>query len=267
MTGLASFLRFLASAILPGGGFFSGVFSPATVLALYWVDNLVGAVCMTVRIFAHRRQTGARGHHRAQLGATYRLGDAKQGPERAFRSFLAEFAMTSVAFVVAHGLFLAVVLYGLLDEPPDSDRLRQGVIGIILLQLGGLAVDLTHIGAWPFARIKHQTVGIISRIVLVHVAILGGMVFFAMRGTPWAFFSVFVVLKALADLGSRLPEPDRDKPPRWLALVMNLLPRRKGETFDEYWRRSRAAEIQQENEDEEEMPAKPGGTDLDRQAR
>ncbi len=262
MTGLASLLRFVASAILPGGGFLSGAFTPATVLALYWVDNLVSAVCMTVRIVVHRRQTGARGHDRAQLGVTYRVGSATRAPERTFASFLAEFAVTSLVFVFAHGLFLAFILYGLLNDPPDPDRLRQGVIGIVVLQLGGLAVDLMFIGSWSFARIKHQTVGILSRILLVHVAILGGMVFFAMRGTPWAFFSVFVVLKALADLGSRLPEPNRDEPPRWLAAVMNLFPRQKGETFEAYWRRTRAAEIKQEHEDEEDTPPKPPANPL-----
>jgi hypothetical protein len=253
MTGLASVLHLLASAVLPGAGFFVGAFSPATVLALYWADNLVSALCMAVRIVAHRRSTRARGHHRAQLGVTYRIGSATRSHERRFTSFLAEFTVTTLVFIVTHGVFLAFILYGLLHDPPDPVRLRQGVIAIVVFEVASLSVDLIFLSAWPFARLKHRTVGILSRVVLVHVAILGGMVFFAMRGTPWAFFSVFVVLKTMADVGSRLPEPSRDEPPRWLVSVMKLFPKQKGETFEAYWRRTRAAEVRQEQEDEEEL--------------
>lgn len=239
MTTLARLLRLLSASVVPGGGFLFGGWSPATALTLYWIDNLVSAFVMSARIALHRRWTGLAGHGRGQLGATYSTG--KDREPQVFKSFLGEFLVTSVGFTLAHGVFLAVVL-GMIGQRPDAEVVRQGAIGIAILQLLALAFDTVHLDQWPFARIKHQAIQAMSRITLVHMALLGGMALFALRGTPGAFFTVFVWLKFFSDIGSQLPQWNPREPPRWLVSLMGLFPKQKGETFEEYWRRTRAAE-------------------------
>jgi hypothetical protein len=78
------------------------------------------------------------------------------------------------------------------------------------------------------------------------------MAFFAWRESPGAFFSVFVWLKALTDIGAFLPQWNPREPPRWLVNLMHAVPgTKKGETFEEYWHRTRAAEEAQARRDEE----------------
>src|SRR5687767_4166875 len=132
MTMLAKLFRLAAASLVPGGGFLLADWSPATALTLYWIDTLIGAIAMGVRIAFHRHWTGASGHDRAQLGATLSVSTSGDAPTPVvFKSFLAEFLLTSVAFTLAHGVFLAVVL-GFMAERPDADHVRQGAIGILI---------------------------------------------------------------------------------------------------------------------------------------
>jgi hypothetical protein len=244
---LASVLRLSAASVVPGGGFLFGGWSPATALALYWIDNLVSAVVMSARIGLHRRWTGLAGHQRGQLGATYST-TADHEPQL-FKSFLAEFLVTSVGFTLAHGVFLAAVL-GIMGQRPDTEAVQRGAIAIATLQLLAFSFDAVRLDEWPFARLKQQAIQAMSRITLVHMALLGGMMLFALRGTPGAFFTVFVWLKFFSDIGSQLPQWNPHDPPRWLVRVMSLFPKQKGESFEEYWRRTRAAEDALAAEDE-----------------
>jgi Family of unknown function (DUF6498) len=253
LTALARLLRLFAASVLPGGGFLFAGWSPATALALYWVDNIVSAVSMSVRIALHRRLTGVSGHNRAQLGATMYVSVNRQEVASGFKSFLAEFLLTTIGFNVAHGIFLAAVL-AILAERPDPSALRQGAIGILICHGLALSFDAVRIDQWPFARLKYQATQVMGRVIVVHMAILGGMALFAWRGTPGAFFSVFVWLKLLADIGTMLPQWNPREPPRWLVSVMNLFPKQKGETFEAYWRRTRATEDAQAVEDEQVKP-------------
>ena len=255
VTALARLLRLCAASVVPGGGFLFGGWSPATALTLYWIDNLVSAGVMSARIALHRRWTGLAGHGRGQLGATYSTGE--HGEPQVFKSFLAEFLVTSVGFTLAHGVFLAVVL-GMIGERPDTEVVRQGAIWIATLQLLALSFDAVRLDEWPFARLKQQAIQAMSRITPVHMALLGGMLLFAMRGTPGAFFTVFVWLKFFSDIGSQLPQWNPREPPRWLVSVMNLFPKQKGESFEEYWRRTRAAEDVLAAEDERALERKRG---------
>jgi hypothetical protein len=257
MTALARLLRLFAASVVPGGGFLLVGWSPATTLALYWIENVVGALAMAGRIALHRRWTGVAGHARAQLGATLTVSTNDSPPAAVqFKSFLAEFLLTSIAFSVAHGVFLAAVL-GFIVERPDLDAVRQGAIGIVICHVLALSFDARRLDEWPFAKLKYQATQVMSRVVLVHLAILGGMLFLAWRGTPGAFFSVFVWLKFFSDIGSQLPQGNPREPPRWLVRFMALFPKQKGETFEEYWRRTRVEEEAQAENDERPATAAP----------
>lgn len=251
MTGLGQLLRLFAASIVPGGGFLLAGWSAATALTLYWIDNLVGSVAMGARIVIHRRSTGLAGHGRAHLGATYSTGSRGARTTHKFQSFLAEFLAASLGFTAAHGVFLAVLLLGLMAQQPDVESVRQGTIGIAICHALALGFDARRLAGWPFARLKQQAMQVMGRVVVVHFTIMGGMAFFAWRGTPGAFFSVFIGLKFMADLASMLPQYNPQEPPRWLVAVMNLLPlRKKGESFEAYWRRKRAQEDVEAAQDE-----------------
>lgn len=250
MTWLGALFRLFGGNAVPGGGFLLAGWSPATALTLYWIDNVIGSMATALRIELHRRWTGASGHARGQLGATYRTG--KHAPEKSFTSFLAEFVGTSLAFSLAQGVFLAFVLFGVIDQMPDRNHVRQGAAVILVAHLLALAVDTRGLASWPFAQLRDQAQRMMGRVVLVHLAILGGMVFLASRGTPGAFFSVFIALKFLADAGTLMPryEPG-DEPPRLLVWMTSVFPAQNGESFTEYWKRTRAIERTQAEQDEQ----------------
>jgi hypothetical protein len=249
-TMVAKFFRLAAASIVPGGGFLLAAWSPATALMLYWIDTLIGACAMGVRIALHRRWTQASGHDRGQLGATMAVSTSDEEPSPVvFKSFLAEFLLTSISFTLAHGVFLAVVL-GFMAQRPDADQVRQGAIAILIFHALALSFDAWHLDRWPFARLKYQAVQIMGRVVLIHMAILAGMMLAMTRDRPGSFFTAFVWLKFFSDIGSLLPQWNPHEPPRWMVRVMKRFPKQRGETFEESWRRTRAQEASQSADDE-----------------
>jgi hypothetical protein len=246
---LGRLFRLFAASLVPGGGYFVAGWSPATALALYWVDNVIGGLAMAIRIAEHQRLTGLAGHTRAQLGAVVTTSDGSSEKTVKFRSFLAEFLVVSTMFSVGHGLFLAAIL-GFVLEPPDVDALRQGAVAIALCHAIALTVDRFAIANWPFARLKDQAERLMGRLTLVNIALIGGTWIMAFSDSRDSFFSVFIWLKALSDISAMMPAYEPREAPGWLVRVMSLFPKQKGETFEEYWRRTRQSEEDQAALDE-----------------
>jgi hypothetical protein len=243
-------LRFFAASVVPGGGYFLAGWSPSTTLALYWADTFIGVFAMAIRIQLHRKWTGLAGHTRRQINAEPLSTRNRPTGQHRFGSFLTEFLVISLVFTLAHGVFLAAIL-GFVLERPNFDDARQGALGILACHGLSLGLDTFHLDQWPFKRINEMAHKLFGRVIVVHLSIIGGMGFMAWRDTPGAFFGVFVGLKALTDIGSFLPQWNPREPPRWLTRLMGALPNQKGETFEEYWRRTRAAEDAQAARDEE----------------
>lgn len=240
-TLLSSLFRLFATILVPGGGYFLAGWSPATALTLYWVDNAIGGIAMALRIADHRRLTLAGGHNRAQLGVVVRAPAANDETPVVFRSFLVEFLVTSTVFTIAHGIFLAAVL-GFVLEQPDFGAVRQGAVAIAICHAIALSVDRWTIASWPFKRLKAQAQRMMGRVALVNMALLGGTWFLAFSSSPDSFFKVFVWLKAASDIGAMLPSMETRRPPRWLVGLMRMFPKQRGETFEEYWARTRGKE-------------------------
>ena len=248
---LAQLLRFFAAAVVPGGGYFFAGWSPSTTLALYWIDTLVGALAMGLRIDLHRRWTGMAGHGRAQIGTQVTTSSGGTSPRQVqFRSFLSEFLFTCLMFTFAHGVFLVAIL-GWVLEPPVLEQVKQGAMGILVCHGLSLGLDSYRLETWSFAQLKQTAQRALGRVFVIHLTILGGMAFFAWRGTAEAFFSVFVTLKTLFDLGGIIPQWNPREAPQWLIKTMGVFPRQKGETFEEYWRRTHAEEEAQARRDEQ----------------
>ena len=245
MGALVRFLQLLGLNLVPVAGVFFGGWSPATALALYWLENLVGGALVAARIAIHRERTRARGHYRRHLGfemtSTLKVAGQAKPVDVTPKTLLAEYVVALVAFCVAHGIVLFVLLVLMMKVAPDRAELRTGAIAMIGIQLVGFAYDLPRLGERPFAWIKAAAERSVARVVLVHLAILGGAFLTFGRPHPERFFLAFGALKLASDLASwlplSLPPPDPERPPRLGRWLSRLAPARN-ESFEAYWRRS-----------------------------
>lgn len=249
---IAQLLKLFAASVVPGGGYFLAGWSPSTTLALYWFDTLVGAFAMALRIDLHRRWTGMAGHTHAQLDTKTTVTTGGKTRQVKFKSFLTEFLSSSLIFTLAHGVFLAAIL-GFMLEPPNLEDAKKGAIGILACHGLSLGIDTLRLDSWPFATLKAMAEKLMGRVILIHLAIIGGMFFMAWRDEPGAFFGVFVSLKALSDIGSMLPQWNPREPPRWVVKATSWIPKQKGETFEEFWRKAQKKEEAQAANDEKRV--------------
>jgi len=210
---------------LPVVGVVAGDWSWATVLSIYWAENLIAAVLIGLRLWLHRRW---------RAGAGESSTDGLKAP--------GHFLGTTLAFNLAHGLFLALVLAGLLKAWPDLATLQQAIVVLLVMQGLAFGIDLWSLEQWPVARVNERADHLLGRVVLVHLSIIAGMVSYAVFDTEWAFFAVFAGFKVLSDAATFLPRgavaADQKAPPRWLAAVARWFPAQNGETFEQYWART-----------------------------
>ena len=115
-------IRVLVLNAVPLYGVFVAGWSWGTILALYWFESFLGGLFILLRMVVHRDLTRKRGYWRGQLGLTVSTNDSQP---RAFKSFLPEFLTATLAFNLAHALFLALLL-GLSrnDDPAPSSMPR-----------------------------------------------------------------------------------------------------------------------------------------------
>lgn len=235
---------------VPLSGWFFGGWSPGTTLALFWFENLLLTLFIGARVAAHWQLTRKRGHE---------------------RGFLKNFLVTSVAFTLAQGVFLVIILGALLRNTVVLDDVWTGLQWMAGTQVASLALDSWSLGRWPFAELRTRTEWMLGRVVMVHLSIIVGMFVFAAMGTPTSFFGFFLVFKALAEISSIVPQWKPKKPPAWLARLMNKVPgspeakKRRGkprgdhrhanETFEEYWERTDREEAEKYARDEEVVRA------------
>jgi uncharacterized protein DUF6498 len=252
-------------------GFAAAEWTQGTALALYWVENLVGALLVGVRIALHRRWTGKRGHERPPEGLTSSAATVRGArghrppaappPRRSGPpgTFLREFMTTVLAFTFGHGVFVAALIFLVLPqhgERVDPDALRLGVMAVTAFLLLGFAWDLFSLRQRPFAWVRRLTEQTLGRVVLLHLAIIFGMLALAKFGAPRALFLVFAGLKTLADVGSAMPQRELPvEPPAWAKAFSRRVSSPDGEDFASYWRRTEAAARAERAVDEEVLPA------------
>jgi hypothetical protein len=227
---------------VPVSGWFFGGWSPGTTLAIFWIENLVLTVFIASRVAVHWTATRKRGHE---------------------DGFLKNFLVTSLVFTVAHGIFLGFILGTMMPASVNRDDLVRGVQWMLGAQVASLLLDLWSIQRWPFAEIRARTDWMLGRVIAVHLSILLGMFLFMAIGQPWWFFSVFVAMKALIDIGSVLPKWQYQpaKPPTWMARGANWMDNKTGhrqrskETFEAFWARTNRMEAAKRARDEEVVDA------------
>ncbi|SIO66729.1 hypothetical protein SAMN05444166_8198 [Singulisphaera sp. GP187] len=238
---------------IPVGGVVLRGWTPATALTLYWCENLVAALLIALRIAIHRRLTRRRGHYRLQINAK---GNPGKGESQAQGTYLGEFLTISLAFTLVHGIFLAAVLAVVVKVGPHPAQLVQGLRWMVAVQVGSFVLDLFQVRKWPFADLKKNADRILGRVILIQLAIIGGMMFAAFSSRPEAFFAVFGFLKTLSDVASRIPYTPKPgvEAPRWFLWFANRFDKGKhwktGQDAATWWRETRLAERRRVDEDE-----------------
>ena len=245
---------------VPIWGFTQDEWSPGTTLALYWIQGAIGIPVIAVLIAAHRRLTHKRGHYKTrETGVT--VNDKKV----AAHSYLATFLWTSVPFVVAHGVFLALILGVFWKDKlgaVDPDDLKIGVKLLLMAMSLSFAMDMFQLQLRPFAWIRGRADALMARSLVIHMVIIFGMALAAFSNNdPARFFNLFLVLKFLADLSSELPQWEPRQPPQLLKKLSKKVPTRSkkrpapDEDFATYWARTQAEQQAAFADDELEMPA------------
>jgi len=244
---------------IPIWGFTQDEWSPGTTLALYWIQGAIGIPVIAVLIVAHRRLTHKRGHYKTrETGVT--VNDKKVTAH----SYLAAFLWTAVPFVVAHGIFLALILGVFWKDKfggVSHDDLRIGLKLLLMAMSLSFAVDMFQLQRRPFAWIRGRADALMTRSLVIHMVIIFGMALAAFSdNNPAHFFNLFLVLKFLADLSTELPQWEPKQPPQALVKLSKKVPKRskrKGEDedFETYFKRVQAEQQAAWAEDELEMPA------------
>ncbi len=266
MTGPAfdrirGFAALLGINAIPLAGVFVGGWSGATALSLYWWENLIGCVLVSIRLLLHRRWTRKRGYERLHLTLASRDGGGaparpwKPGQRQRIHrpgSFVREFAVAALAATVVHGLLLWFVVARVLERSPDGEALRQAVLGVAALQLAVFLFDLRGLRQRPFAWVREQAQTTLNRVTLIHLFLIVGT-WVALKSETVTFFGPFAVLKGMADVGNLLARSgvnlDGPEAPGWLAATMERISPGRG--FAQYWRELKAEERRLAVEDEQ----------------
>jgi hypothetical protein len=246
MSRAFALIQTLALNGVPLYGVYALGWSWGTVLVLYWCETVLGTFFITLRMVLHRRLTHKRGYYRAQLGI-------KQN-DKPFSAFLPEFVTGSLAFNLAHGLFLAVILGLMLKDRPDVavhlSSLRQGLAAMALIMVGSFALNCQNLRDRPFAWIRILAQNSMGRTIVVHLAIvfgMAGMMVFDIKRAP------FAVLKLLFELGNLSTRQKMPKEaPAWAAKIGSIVPGGE-EGFRKEYRNEVGREERLAAEDEEEM--------------
>jgi hypothetical protein len=241
--------------------------SAINVLVLYWFENLLIAVCTCIRLVVHRRWTRKRGYwrHSNRLGIKVNDKPAEMG-------LIGEYAIAAFAFTFGHGIFVGGIVLIMHENFTDQPlwqlslpQVTQGAIAIAAMLAIELVVDLTRIRGVSFAAMREYAAGRLSRVFVLHLAIIFGMMGMAMSHSPMAVLYVLIALKTVADLlgiatrGAPKVADSDTPPPAWTMRMANKLGKDKGGSagFLKKWQDERTAARRAAVEDEEMLPEAP----------
>jgi hypothetical protein len=252
MTPILRFLLTVAVNGVAAAGFLLGDWSTGTTLLVYWVETLAGSLLMGVRISLHQHWTHKRGHYRTQVEMTIRSGGKTTQTVRP-STFANEFLLASLLFTLAHGIFLAALLF-IMRIPVTWAQVRQGAGGVLLFLALAFLLDLPGLRYRSFAWVKGQAGAMLGRVVLIHLALIAGVFSAGISGDNRWIFLPFALFKLAVDLLRLLPAPAAgEEPPGWLLAFIALFPK-QGDSFRAYWQHAQETTDREAAEDEEIQP-------------
>jgi hypothetical protein len=259
----AFMLALLINAVPLVGVLYFG-WSAINVPVLYWFENLLIGLCTLIRLFAHRAWTRKRGYwrHSNRLGIQVDNKPAEMG-------LIGEYSIGTFGFTLAHGIFVGVIALLVHQNYPDqamwqlsSKQLLHGVLSIAAFLGIELAVDLTRIRGASFAAIRDYAQARMGRIVVLHLAIIFGMVAMAMSHSPMGILYVLIGIKTFADLlgvatrGAPKAADSDTPPPGWAMRMASKLGKDKSNaaSLQKQWQAERDQARKNAIEDEQTMP-------------
>jgi hypothetical protein len=248
----------LARNAIPVWGFLGRGWSPATTLVVYWVETLVGTLLIALRMEIHRHLTHFRGYSVEEGPATISVSSSGGAPKQLHLGYVTGFLVGALGFILVHGVFLLALVAIVLPQTPDGgtvdrEALRQGALGTGAFLALGFLVDLVGLRRRPFVWIRSMAEGAFSRIVIVHMTIIIGMIAAMLFHRARPLFTVFVGLKLLADISAHVPQWRPKQAPAWMSRHLSLAGGKGkpgSESFASYWQKTEAAERAREAEDE-----------------
>jgi hypothetical protein len=226
------------------------------------LENLLTAVFTTARIALHRAWTRKRGHWRpGVLG-----GEVNGKPDRAV--LLGEYAGFAFLFTLAHGLFVALFVFGIAGDHPDwtylhfsAGQFRQGAWQILAVLSAAFLADAVQIRWRSFAWMKAYAQQRMARVAVMHVTIVAGVWAMAATGSQLALLYALIGLKTVWGAASAAAGAAVDsgpaRPPGWLLRFANKYRRDEGgaKALIAKWQRDRERIEQEAVEDEQVEPA------------
>ncbi|HEY6895482.1 MAG TPA: DUF6498-containing protein, partial [Rhodanobacteraceae bacterium] len=174
------------------------------------------------------------------------------------------------AFTLGHGIFVAGIAAIVHQNFPDQPmweiswaHVLRGALAVAAFLGVELLVDLTRIRGASFAALRDYAQGRLSRIVVLHLAIIFGMLAMAVMHSPMGVLYVLIALKTGSDLlaiavrgAPKIADSDQP-PPAWSMKMADKLGKDKGGAAGllKQWQAERAKAHKQASEDEQPMPA------------
>ncbi len=255
---MAQFAVAIARNAIPVWGFLGRGWSPATTLVVYWFETLVGTLLIALRMEIHRHRTHLRGYKIEEGPATIAVSTSGGAPKQLHLRYITGFLVGALGFILVHGLFLFALVAIVLPQTPDGgtvdrEALRQGVLSTGAFLALGFLLDLVGLSRRPFAWIRSMAEGAFSRIIIVHMTIIVGMIGAMLFHRARPLFTVFVGLKLLADISAHTPQWRPNQAPAWMSRSLNRAGgkgKTGGEDFASSWQKTEAEERARQAEDE-----------------
>ena len=235
--------------------------SALTVVALYWVENLLVAAFTCARIALHRALTRKRGHWRTgQLGT--KVNEKPSG-----LGLFGEYATIAFVFTLAHGIFVgAFILIASQNHSGDpfwvisAEQLRRGVLWMSAAMTLEFIIDAATMRSRSFAWIKAYVGQRMGRVLVMHLTIIFGMWGMMATESPFAVLYVLIAIKTLWDLASSTTSAKAAdlpaQPPAWARKLADSVGKDRGGAakMSADWQRNTEQMKHAAIEDEQVMP-------------
>ncbi len=211
--------------------------SPGVILLLYWFETAALVATGAIRILLHRRATQMTGHYvPSQVASSH---DSNAATARAAiageNAYLAGYLGITVIFTIAHGIFVALLLFLFRIAGPVSwADARLALTYVIAVQALFLLWDLPRLRHWSFAELQQQVGQAPLRVLITQLGLIFGFAVVGLVGSAWGLVGTLVVLRALSDLaitGLQGLVKRRDLPPL-LARVLSRASKQSVEALE-----------------------------------
>lgn len=175
--------------------------SPGAILFMYWFETCALLLTNSVRIVLHRRATGKTGHYCNLHGNKHAARHELLKSVRGANSFLAGYLGITVIFTIAHGVFVAGIVFLMkITGPVRWEDMQLAALWVIVVQLVFLIADVTRIGGWSFERLRRVISQSTMRVLVTQLGIIFGLMFAAATRSGWGLVFTFVALRTALDV-------------------------------------------------------------------